>query len=336
MSEAGAIAADSGPLTVEQAVAAMTAAEAKETPEAVEPVEVTPPAPAGQEAPEAEPAAEGDGEAETPNADEGAEEVEAETPIEPPQFWKAEAKDRFRELPRDLQEIVLAQETDRNAFTSKAAQTAAEAGKAADAEKSKLVTLNEQLAVLVPRADKIFQDRWANVDWVQVTEQFGAQEAQKLRFQYENERDELSRVKAAQSLTEKASFEKFRDEESRKLATEVPELVDPKEGAKRRQDLGEYLIRENGISEQAIQGMTAAEAKIAWKALQWDRSQAKAKELAAQPKTAVPAQRPASRPSAAPGGRNPQSQALVAAQNAFNASPTLENATRLELAQMQR
>lgn len=326
--------ADAAPLTIEQAVAAVTEAPAAE-PVTTDTRQVEPETAPADEIAEAEPAAEGEGEAETPNADADAEEVEAATPIDPPQFWKPEDREVFTKAPREVQEAFLRYEAERNVFTSKTAHEAAESRKAADAERAKLVEFNGQLATVLPQAKKTFADKWANVDWVALTDQVGAEQAQKFKFQHDAEKEQLASLEKAQAVTAAAAFETHVKEQAALLPTECPDLVDPKEGPARRQNLAKYLLETNGIPEQAVTGMSAKEASIAWKAYQWDRSQATVKNLAAKPKPIAQQQaKPtASKPAGtANASRSPQSQALVSAQNAFNASPTLENAHRLELA----
>lgn len=316
MSDTQAAPEGAGAISLDQAVAAMDAGDKQqeqqtETPAVEQPQQA---APVETDTP-AEPAVGTDAEVETPDGAETAELVEAETPIDPPQFWNAEAKARFRDVPRELQEVILAQEQSRNAFTSKAAQEATETRKAADAERVRLVSFNEQLSALVPQAQKAFADRWENVDWVQLTDQIGAEAATKLKFQYDAEQAQLASLQRAQAETDKAAFQDFLKVEAQKLPTLCPELVDAKEGASRRQALQKYLIEQNGVPPQAISRASAQELTIAWKAFQWDQSQAKAKTLASQPKQPAAVQQPVklapSRPSAAGAAQQSPKQARI-------------------------
>src|SRR6185312_2404290 len=100
-----ATAADNGVLTIEQAVEQLDAAEKKEQApaDAVEAAPQTEPPeaePTATDAEEPETAIEGEAETDEPGAE------EALPAINPPHFWDAEAKKRFGELPRDLQELV--------------------------------------------------------------------------------------------------------------------------------------------------------------------------------------------------------------------------------------
>jgi hypothetical protein len=326
--------ADGGALTVEQSIASQLENFEREDTETVETPEA---APAAEQDTGAQPGAEGDAEVETPDGGEGADKVEAETPIEPPQFWSAEAKSRFRDVPRDVQEVILAQENSRNAFTSKAAQDATETRKAAEAERARLVSFNEQLSALVPQAQRAFADRWANVDWVQLTDQIGAEQATKLKFQHDADQAQLASLQQAQAETDKAAYQDFLKTESQKLPTLCPELVDAKEGPQRRQALQKYLVEQNGVTPQTLSRASAQELTIAWKAFQWDQSQAKAKALATKPKPAAvaqPTKAAPSRPGSTVGVLQPANAALAEAEKAFNANPSVDNSAKLQMAQM--
>lgn len=317
--------ADSGALSIDQAADLMNAQEE----ETNQPVETPEAAPAETPDTEAVPAAEGGAEAEKPDGAETAETGEAETPIDPPQFWNADAKARFRDLPRDLQEVVLSQEASRNAFTSKAAQEATETRKAAEAEKTRFGQLAEQLTTLVPMAEKTFADRWANVDWVALTDQVGAEQAQKLKFQHDAEREQLASLKQAQAQTDKATFDEFVKREAAILPTLCPDLTDAKEGPARRQALGQYLV-EAGIAPQALSGISAREMSIAWKAKQWDDAQAKIKAAAAKPKPAAVQTTPktaASKPSTAVPAGNPTTMRIQTLER--KRSLSIDEATEL-------
>src|SRR5579871_6411317 len=53
------------------------------------------------------------------NGDDTAVEDEADTPIDPPPSWKADAKRRFRDLPRDLQRVIADRERERETHFSR-------------------------------------------------------------------------------------------------------------------------------------------------------------------------------------------------------------------------
>jgi hypothetical protein len=330
--EAAAVSADSGALTIDQSIAAQLAGMEKEDDAVEQPVEAVPETDT-EAAPEA---VEDAPESETANEGEDTAQPEVQlAPIEPPSFWRPEARDRFRDVPRDLQEIIIQQESTRDAFLSTTTGQLNEKAKAAEAERTRLVQLNGQLENLVPQAERTFADKWANVDWVQLTDQLGAEAATKLKFQHDAEQQQLASLKQAQAQTAKVAFDEYVKGEAVKLPSLCPELVDAKEGPARRQSLVKYLS-DAGIPAQAIQGVSAMELTIAWKAQQYDLAQAKAKALAtAKPQPAKPAvAKPVpSKPGASVSSQSLQSAALTEAEKAFNAHPSIENSVKLQMAQ---
>jgi len=333
-----ALAADSGLLTIEEAVAALDAGDEKEEQAAPEKVVAaegtnTEAVPAAEDANEPETATEGE-DAETEDAEE-AEEAEL-TAIEPPRFWDAEAKARFGELPRDLQELVLAKETERDKVTSKALQDAAEKRKAADGEASRIAQLNGVLDKLLPQAVETFKSRWEGVDWNAVIDQHGADQALKLRNQMEQEQGQVQQLQAAKAQAEQVQFAKFVEAETAKLTALCPDLTDPVKGNERRQELGKFLIS-TGVPPESLRHMSALETSIAYDAMRWRAAQADARAKLSAPKApAKPAAapKPTIRPTASPArSGSPQLARLHALETAFEKNPSKANLEALLEAQ---
>lgn len=309
-------AADSGIISIDQAVANLDAADKKDDQAAPEQAAAegteTEAEPAAEDAIEPETATDGE-DAEPEDAEEA---EEAELPaIEPPRFWDAEAKDRFRELPRDLQELVLAKETERDKATSKAIEEAALKRKAADGEASRIAQLNGVLDKLLPQAVETFKSRWEGVDWNAVIDQQGADQALKLRNQMEAEQAQLQQLQAAKSQAENVQFARFVEAETAKLPELCPDLAvpDQKVANERKQALGKFLIS-TGIPAESLRHMSALETSIAYDAMRWRQAQAEAKAKSSAPKpapksAAVP--KPSIRATAAPAkGGSPQQQRI--------------------------
>src|SRR6185312_11953486 len=190
---------------------------------------------------EAEPAAEGaDGpetatEGETAETDEAeAEGDEPELPaIEPPRFWDAEAKKRFGELPRDIQEL-LSQNEDRSVkATSKSLQEAAEARKAAEIEASNLTALRSQLDKHIETAKARFKSKWENVDWNATIDQYGAEQALKFKNEFEADQAAIAQAERDAAVAENADLQNFTAREMAKLPELAPDLADPKTSPQR-------------------------------------------------------------------------------------------------------
>jgi hypothetical protein len=279
-------------LSIDQAAAELSAPEKKE--------DETPAAEAV--APEPEEAAADDSDAEAP--DEPAQEAE---PLDPPQFWSAADKERFAELPREVQDVILRHEQQRSAATSRALQEAAEKRKAADGETARLSQVMGALDNLVPQAVEAFRNRWETIDWNNVVDQYGADTALKLKNDMEREQAMLAQLGAAREDAERMRFAKFVEAETGKLADLCPDLADARQGQARRTELGRFLV-ETGVPPHVIPHMTALEASLAYDAMQWRQAKANATKQAAR---ALPTPaRPSLRPTAAPAHRHPQSARL--------------------------
>lgn len=307
-------AADTGILTIDQAVAQMDAADKEQEKAPAEAAAAPEP-----ETPEAAPTAEEASEPETATDGETAEEEpeEAETPqlpaINPPPFWDADAKTRFGELPRDLQELVLAKEAERDKATSTAMEKSAVSRKAAEAEASRIAQLNGVLDKLLPQAEQTLKSRWEGVDWNAVIDQQGAEAALKLQNQMRDEERVVQQLQVAKNEADQVQFVKFVEAETAKLPELAPDLADPKLGNERKQALGTFLIS-TGVPPTALRNMTANETAIAYDAMRWRNAQADAAKQAANPKPqlkpAAQPQRPSIKGTATPTSRNPQSARL--------------------------
>jgi hypothetical protein len=332
-------AADNVALTIAQATADLDAVERKENeaPAQADAASTEEPnteaEPAVEDAAEPETAIEGDN-AETEDAEGEAEEAELPA-IEPPRFWDAEAKKRFGELPPDLQELVLAKETERDKATAKSIEEAALKRKAAEGEASRIAQLNGVLDKLLPQAIETFKSRWQGVDWNAVVDQYGAEQALKLRNDFEREQGVVQQLQAAKDEAEQVQFSRFVEAETAKLPEMVPDLVDPKLGPERRAALGKFLI-ETGIPAENLKRISALETSIAYDAMRWRQAQAKAKVQAATPstpaKTATPA-RPSVKPTAAANRGSPQIARIKALEAAYDKNPSVNNLEALLAAQ---
>lgn len=318
-------AADSEFLTIDQAVANLDAADQKEeqAPATAAAAETpnTEAEPAAEDTPEPETAIEGD-DAET---EEGAEEAEeAELPaIEPPALWSKEDKDAFLELPRHLQERLLARETESNRVVSKKFEEAAALRKAADIEASKLTQLTAHLDKLIPEAEQTFATNWGigEIDWNRVAQEHGVERAFQLKNDHDRQLASIQQLKAAKDTAENVTTAKFKETRAEQMRTVVPDLADAKEGPARQIELVNYLASQGGVDPQVIINRASAkELAIGWKAYLYDKLNADAKTKAASPKTpaqpkpATPA-RPSVKPTAAPArAGSPQSARIQALQ----------------------
>lgn len=324
---------ESGPLSVEQAIASLVEPppEAQETPEAA-PDEAAPEVEESEA--ETTPAEETASEAEEPG--DGEKEAEASEPeapeVEAPAWWKAEHKARFKELPPDVQAVVLEQEQTRERLVSEAKERASTAEKQRDEELKGVRTLAEQLNAFLPDALQTFQQRWGQQepDWVQVQAQYGADEAFKLKSQFEAEGKKLQQLQFATQTAQAEAHKAFVQSEWKALAQIEPELApdpsDPAKGAETRQKVTGWLVS-RGIPQGAIAQISAAELSIAYDAMRWREAQAAVK-AAPKPKPAASAIKAPVRPAAAQAQPSSQRTATAVAQR-FGQDPSVDNAVAL-------
>jgi hypothetical protein len=309
---------DNGPLSVDEAAGLIgqAAIDEKQQPQ--------PQDSAGAEPPNE---AEETGEPETAISKDGAEASEREETeelpaIEAPRSWNAQGKARFAELPRDVQEVISTREAERETALSKAQQDTADIKRKAESEASSMGQYKAALDQLLPKAAEMFKNRWDNVDWGKVTDQLGAEEALKLKFQFEQEKEQLQRLDAAQRAAQTVQFRTYVTDEFEKLKTVSPELSDAKEGTARRQAVGKFLI-ENGIPENDVKGISAIALALAYDAMRYRQAQ---KNLATkQPAASAPPARSAVRPSAAKPQVAPQQQKAAQALERVTKSGSIDD-----------
>lgn len=333
-------AADSSFLTIDQAVANLDAADKHEddAPAVAEAPEKIEAEPAAEDAPEPETAIEGE-DAETEETEEEGDEPQLSA-LTPPALWNAEDKEAFNELPRHLQERLLAKETESNRAVSTKMEEAAAIRKAADAEASKLTQLTAHLDKLIPEAEQTFATNWGTgeIDWNKVAEQHGVERAFQLKNDHDRQLASIQQLKAAKDTAENVTTAKFKETRAEQMKTVVPDLADAKEGPARQLELVNYLASQGGVDPQVIINRASAkELAIGWKAYLYDKLNSDAKAKAASPKT--PAQtkpatqaRPSVKPTAAPArAGSPQSARI----QALSRKPSLTTDELVELMDLQ-
>ena len=269
--------------TREDAVQAIIAMDTPQ-PEATESAPVTDEATAPQAeeeiSSEAEPTSEDDtSEAEQPGdgEDTGEEEQpEAEAdPIDAPNWWDAESKEKFAALPPELQEIVKVQEDKREAITQKFKQQATEAQRQYEAKAKELATLSDRANTVFEKAEEAFKSRWDGMTADVWQELFATDPttAVQLKFEYDTEQEQLRHVSEARRVaTEKAQEQHYAEQRTR-LQEIAPELSS---NPQQLQSLGKYIV-DSGIPAEAIASATADELNIVYKAMKYDQMQERAK-----------------------------------------------------------
>lgn len=322
MTPDNAPAGDSGFLSIEQAVSELT--EKDEAQAAPQPAAAEPETPQ----PEAEPGSETDTEAETTTAEDGseadepgdAEEVEQPDEAEAirldaPKWWNKEQKAVWETLSPEVKAAVYAQEENRERVLQKDRQKLSEGEKAANETKAALAKRIQVLDAVLPSAINAHQGRWAKVDWVEASKTMDPADYQQARAEYEQDTKAIVELNEQREIAEKERFNSFVREESEKLKTECPDLIDPVHGEKRRENLSKFLLELNTPPER-IARLSASEASLVYDAMRWRDAQRKA--LTAK-KPAPPAI-PVAKPTGAAPARNPTNSRLAQLRRIANPS----------------
>lgn len=332
--------ADSAHLSVEQAVKFHQERRAKgET--RLEPVEVEEETPTEADA---EPVDAAESEAVNPAADDAQEEpieanqegeeqeqAEPEQPaIEPPEFWDADGKDHFAKLPPSAQKAVVEYEKQRTKAVAKAMQEAATLRKTSEAKLQQLDQVIATVGEQVESEAAYFQewDNWLDSPQAAQLKASSPEDYNAEIARYQAEKLEYTRKQEKLSQAERMRFRQFAEEQAALLPKVAPELADPKEGKQRWSDTMTYL-HERGVPSEQIRNISALEASVAYKAMLWDRAQAKAKE------TPKPKPKPAG-PSASPAGQGQRPSSSEARIKALNSKHSLTIEEAMELRRLKR
>ncbi len=271
-----------------------------------------------------------EGEATDPNpTDETAESLEPETAIEPPQFWDAEGKERFAKLSPASQKEVLEYEKQRTAAVAKAMQKSADTQKAAEAKLVQLRGIVERFGEQEEPVSAQMKawDEWFAKEGVELARTNpGAFVAEQARYQ--QEKREFEKLTADKAEAEKALYSEHVREQNRVLAEVAPELADPKEGKQRFADTLAHL-RSQGYDNDQLRWISARDMSIGYKAMLWDRAQARSKE-APKPK---PKQ---AGPTAAPAGQGQRSSSSDQRIKSLEAKRSLSIEEAIELRRLRR
>ena len=190
----------------------------------------------------------------------------------------------------------------------------------------------EQLKVFVPALQVQFQDKFANVNWVELSQTDPAKyvalraEADQAAMRLNQAISEQKRIEDQTTAQRQAEYKDRVQQEAAKLAEAIPGYADPEKGKVIRAELKSFLTQE-GYSAEEIGGLADHRAaKIAWKAAQYDKAQ-KAKALAA--KQGVQQNIPKVQKPGNVTRVDPKSAAVSAAQERFGKSGRVEDLATL-------
>jgi len=236
---------------------------------------------ADEEISEDDPSEEVDLEASEEDSDEVDETEEAdETPaapaVEPPQHLKGNERDEFSTLKPEAQAIVARLAKDGEALVTKKSQ-----------ELTQTRQLFEQrlegLSDFISEKESQVQ-YYDNVDWVAAAQQLSPQEYQQHKAAHESLKAQLNEATDAKGKAEMAEHQTFVKDRTSRLS-ELSEaspiakaLTDPKEGIERQKEVFAYM-QKNGMTHETLLWVPAEGMTMAYKAMMYDRGNAKVKEL---------------------------------------------------------
>lgn len=264
------------------------------------------------------------------DGDEGEEEAEAGT-LAAPQFWDAEDKAWFATLTPDAQAKILKQEEKREAVLTKAKAAAKEAVTAAESDRQSIGRVASVLNDALPQVVAAFNEYWGpqGFDLEANIEAHGAETALLLQARYEKEAKALSGVVQAHQQADLEARIAFQREQRERLKETCPDLVDPKDGKAREKELASFLI-ESGADPSDLDVLPAWAVAIAYDGLRYRKAQAaaEARKTAKPVKAATSPVRPA-----ASSGVTPKTRVVQKAQNRFAQTRSVDDAVAMLVAQ---
>jgi hypothetical protein len=210
------------------------------------------------------------------------EEVDDLPPIEAPVSWDAEAKAKFAELPRDVQEIVQKREADRERFVQQKSQEATRARQEVEqAALQQLAAYEAQVSQQLEQYAQSIVPQRPDASLIATNPYEYAAQQQKY------EEAIAQRQQAQQTALQYAQQAQMRDHaaEQARLAQEhqtivenFPEYTDPTTGPKLRAELS-AVAKELGYTDELIGQARASDILAMRKAAEWKADAAKYRAL---------------------------------------------------------
>lgn len=251
-----------------------------------------------------------------------------ETPAsEAPHFWPADKKERFSELPVDLQLYLLDVDKAGSKALTQRIEEATLSKREAESQAKALAALNARIAEAADKAEQATADRWARMTpeaWLRLAHEDPTKYTQ-YKAQYDAEQTVLQQARLAKEDADRAARGQWHTEQVEALKTACPELVDPVKGAANLGKLSDYLVAQ-GVAEQDLPNVGALEMSVAWKAMKFDELQTLKPTIKPQPRAAL-------RPGAAQPAVPAKDREVTRLRNRFAQTGSREDAVALMLAE---
>ena len=225
----------------------------------------------------------------TSEEDNGQSEVNENFPIEPPTSWNKEAKENWSKLPPDLQKYLSEKESESQKTINQRFNEAAEARKAAEAERQAIAQEKIRLGQSAVTAETVIQaqleEKYKNVNWGELNA-YDPVKFLQLSYEYNQDKMKLEAVVAQRTQAEQAQFEYAKQKENEYLLSQkaliskyIPEAKDDESTKSIANSVGKYLTQESEykFTNEELQGLRDARTfAIAHKAMLWDKAQKEA------------------------------------------------------------
>jgi hypothetical protein len=213
------------------------------------------------------------------------EEVDDLPPIDAPVSWDAEAKAKFAELPRELQETVTTREAEREKFVQSKSQEAAQARQAAAQQaQAELAQYDAQMAQQYQQLAAQLAPQPPNPALIRINpEAFYAEEAEyRTKVAQQQQLQQQAQELAYQAQQRAAQIEQQTlAEQHRIIVDSFPEYADPTTGPELRSKLT-AVAKEMGYSDELIGQARAQDILAVKKAGEWREDAMKYRQLQAK------------------------------------------------------
>ena len=231
---------------------------------------------------------EGGGEADEPAEEEADEEAEASADDgEAPEFWSAEDKAAWNDVPAGVRPVLKKYEQQRTEFADEKVRQAdtlrAQATQDAERASAVIAQAARWWQQSGPALQQAFADKWATVDWKTLAEKDPAEYA---RLDQQRQKDQALLADAnrrqqedTRAATERAvqALGQAKHVENAKLAAKLPDYFGTRDKAARTYaDLGKFLLAKGIPAERIVQIYEAPIVELALAAMRFDRAQQKA------------------------------------------------------------
>jgi hypothetical protein len=279
-----------------------------------------------------------------PEEEDASDEAEPEPEESAPEFWSAEDKAAWDDVPADVRPLLKKYEQQRVEFVNEKAREAAQVREQARAEVARHAAMVEQAArwwgEAGPALQHAFANKWAQVDWKALAERNPSEWA-RLNQQRLDEAAMLAeaerRGQADRQAAEQRAHQEFleaRDGEHKKLAEKLPDFFGtPDAAAKTYDELGRFLLAKGIPADRVNAVYEAPIIELALNAFRFEQAQQHALQSAARAKQGQSARPTPTRIAPGPGSRpgNRGSDAVRQASERFRQSggSSLDDAAEL-------